>query len=135
MSGKHQHGHTPEVHGHADDWHHHDPSGEGIPQSEHGSIASPATITKWYVGLVGGVAISILALAMYYASYLEPLKKERFEREGWAGLSEQAQNYKQSVKAELQRSGPVEGGGTKISIDAAMDKIVEKYKSRRASAQ
>lgn len=132
MSQKHQHGSTPAAHEHADQWHHHDPSGEGIPQEEHGGIASPGTIAKWYAGLVGAIAFSVLALAMYYGSYLEPLKKQRFERDGWAGLSTTVQEYKASALAELGSAGKLPDGHYRLPVDMSMDKVVEEYRVRRA---
>jgi hypothetical protein len=132
MDHKHQHGSTPVVEEHADDWHHHDPSSEGIPQEEHGGIASPAVIAQWYFGLVGAIAFSILVLAMYYGAYLEPLKKTRFEREGWAGLSQEAQDYKASSMTTLNSAGKLPDGHYRLPIDTAMDKVVEEYKARKS---
>lgn len=128
----HEHGSTPVVHEHADDWHHHDPSGEGIPQEEHGGIASPGTIAKWYAGLVAIIAFSVLVLAMYYGSYLEPLKKARFERDGWAGVSQTVQDYKASSKATLNSAGKLADGHYRLPIETAMDKVVEEYHARRS---
>lgn len=129
----HQHGSTPATHGDADDWHHHDPVSEGIPKEESGGIASPSVIAKWYVGLVLSIAFSVLALAMYYGSYLEPLKKARFERDGWAGLSQTVQDYRASSKATLNSAGKTADGHYRLPIDTAMDKVVSEYANRQNS--
>lgn len=133
MEHKHHHGSTPAVEEHADSWHHHDPASEGIPQEEHGGIASAGTIAAWYIGLVGSIAFSVLVLAMYYGSYLEPLKKQRFERDGWAGLSTTVQEYRASAKAELNSAGKLPDGRYRLPIDTAMDKVVEEYRGRRGN--
>lgn len=120
--GHHHAGSTPAVHEHADSWHHHG-SEEGLPQREHASVAKAGSITKWYVGIVVSVGVTVLVLVMYYGLYSSTMKTELFEEQAWKAMAAEASSAKAQQMAELEKGA--------WPISAAMDKVVEKYAQKK----
>lgn len=130
----HEHGHTPEVHGYADAWHHHDASSEGAPQTEHAGVVSTATVTVWLTGISIIVVLTVVSMLGYFGLYLSPLKAQTEEREAWTRLSQPARDYKRVLLASQADPKHTESlPGVKvvppaISIDQAMDKTASQYR-------
>lgn len=124
----HMTGHTPAIHEHADAWHHHDPSAEGIPQGEHGSIASAGTIAKWYVALVVTIAATVILVVMYFSRYSAEYRQQMEERSAWTNLAQEARSYKATALGELAKPGTIGETGYRLPIDAAMEKVIREYK-------
>lgn len=128
------HAHTPEVHEHADSWHHHGAS-EGIPQLEHGSVAEPAALIKWLVLIVAALAIVLIALFVYFDSYNHRLHAKRVETLN----SAEANVHKAQAESRLGAAGsanfqyvPVENvpGKVHLPLDRAAERVIEKYNKK-----
>lgn len=134
---KHEHGHTPGVHEHADAWHHHNPASEGIPQAEHAGVVSTSTVTLWLTGISIIVLLTVVSMFGYFGLYLSPLRAQTEEREAWTRLSEPAIAYKRVVldsQAEPTRLETVPGVkvvAPSMAIGQAMDKTIAQYNAAR----
>jgi hypothetical protein len=111
--------------GHADAWHHHGAE-EGRPQAEHGAIANPGVLVRWFVLIVVTLVAVVLALMVYFQHYITNEKAIRIENTALAGG---AQSAKTQAEGELSRYKPLDkdAGTVQIPIDQAMQKVVEKY--------
>lgn len=123
----HMTGHTPALHEHADDWHHHDLSAEGMPQGEHGGIASTAVITKWYLAIVATVVVTVIVVVMYFTRYTTQYRRQADEISAWTNLAQEARAYKSTAQSELAKPGTIGTSGYRLTIDAAMDKVARDY--------
>jgi len=125
------HDHSNNSHDHADAWHHHS-AAEGVPQHEHGAIANPGLLVRWFVGIVVTVAVLILALMIYFRSYTVRIKADRQET---TLISRAANSAKAKADADLGTNGqppqytPLDkkAGTVQIPIDQAIEKVVERY--------
>lgn len=134
MSG---HNHTPEVHEHADAWHHHSDA-EGLPQQEHMATLNTLAIARWGLAITVMLVVFVVATGMYFSKYTARLRTERQEREAWAGLAAEAQGLRDSAEAVLSTGGKPETyswvsdqeGRVQLPIDKAMRKVVQRYEGR-----
>lgn len=136
MSG---HNHTPEVHEHADSWHHHEKA-EGMPQPEHLAVLNVRSISIWGALTVVSLAIVMVALGMYFAQYTNAHKVDKQERQGWAALSKESRAARD--RAELMLStgthvgneeyswAPEGGDKVTIPVNKAMEKVIADYSKR-----
>lgn len=140
--GQHSHGghaHTPEVHGHADEWHHHELA-EGEPQRENAPTLNTRNVAISFVVLCVTIAGVVLALVMLFDSYststMARLKETtqssqeyltyRASAERVLGIGGQAGEYNWAGAA----GGAGGAGGepaVQIPIDAAKRKVIEQY--------
>ena len=132
----HLSGHTPPAHEHADDWHHHDLAAEGMPQGEHGAIASTAVITKWYLAIVLTVIVTVITVFMYFTHYTTQYRRDHEEATAWTNLAQEARSYKSTAQSELSKAGTIGTNGYRLPIDQAMDKVAAEYaKAKPAGAK
>ncbi len=125
---KHQAGHTPTVHEHADDWHHH-AAAEGVPQAEHTGAASSSAIAKWMAAITVTVIAVIILLVMYAGRVTTRYRAERMERQGWLVLNSGARHAKATAQSMLTTPGPSGEKAYRIPIDTAIDKVVAAYQA------
>jgi hypothetical protein len=129
------HDHTPAVHEHADEWHHHT-AAEGRPQHEHAAIANPGALIKWFLAIVVTLVVTLMALVMYFKSYYatvvrpsviettdlsRPAMTSREEAERRLGVGQARYEYK---PADPQART------VQLPIEQAMQKTVERYGAR-----
>ncbi|GJQ29949.1 MAG: hypothetical protein HBSAPP03_18330 [Phycisphaerae bacterium] len=136
MSG---HNTTPEVHEHADSWHHHEAT-EGLPQTEHLAVLNVTSISIWGAFTTVALVVVMVALGMYFSSYTTAHKQDKEERQGWQHLSAPARAARDSAEAVLsvgaykgneEYSWSPEGGDrVQIPIGKAMEKVVADYAKR-----
>src|SRR5689334_10909191 len=94
-----QHGHyTPEIHEHADAWHHHAVDVEGVPQAEHAGKINPLTVGKWFVLIVVSVVATCTILYVYFMHYATQEKAIEIETIQW---SSDSIAYKARMEVEL----------------------------------
>lgn len=128
------HAHTPEVHEHADAWHHHSKA-EGLPQVEHLGVVSTAALAKWLVLIIIGLTAVLIALFVYFTSAVTQLKSEMEES---TALGEDARKARAAAMAALGQDGATptyawtdrQKGNVQIPIAQAMDKVIVKYQTR-----
>lgn len=125
------HAHTPEVHEHADSWHHHT-AAEGMPQEEHGGVAEPAALIKWLVLIIAALAIILIALFVYFDSYSHRLQAKRVETLNSAEANvrkAQAESRLGAANSANFQYVPVDGvpGKVHLPLDRAAERVVEKY--------
>jgi hypothetical protein len=117
--------HTPEVHAHSDEWHHHTPD-EGVPQAEHAANLNTVVLLKWFALIIIFIVVSIGALWQYFNYYTAHFVGARTETEV---LAQDYYTKKASIDAELANFGVVDAkaGTVQIPVGDAMKKVVEKY--------
>lgn len=128
------HNHTPEVHEHADAWHHHDPE-EGFPQGEHTAVIDAGLLAKWFVGIVVSVTLFIVVIAVYFTGYISTFRKTQVE----TSLNFDAQSAKNAAAVSLSTDEKqpefyawtdAQAGQVQIPISKAMQKVAAKYANR-----
>lgn len=138
QAGHGGHGHTPEVHGHADEWHHHE-AAEGEPQRENASSMNTRNVAISFVVLcvtIGGVVLALVMLFDSYSTTTMARLKETTQS------SQEYLTYRASAERVLGMGGQAgeynwagaAGGGeaagepaVQIPIDAAKRKVIEQY--------
>lgn len=131
----HLSGHTPPPDEHADDWHHHDLAAEGLPQGEHGAIASTGVITKWYIAIVLTVVVTVLTVVMYFTRYTTQYRRDMEEALAWTNLAQEARSYKSTAQSELSRAGTIGTSGYRLPIERAMEKVAQEYARNQPAAK
>ncbi len=136
MSG---HNATPELHEHADSWHHHEKS-EGAPQSEHLAVLNVRSISVWGALTVVSLVVVMVALGMYFHSYTNAHKIDKEERRAWFKLSEQSRAAREGAESMLSTGAhaaneeyswsPEGGDKVVIPMNKAMEKVVSAYSKR-----
>jgi len=125
------HAATPELHEHADSWHHHELE-EGLPQSEHTGVVEPSALIKWFFLIVIALAIVLVALFTYFDSYNHRLKATRLETLNTA----EANIAKAQAESRLGLGGasafqyvPVTNapGKVHLPLDRAMERVLDTY--------
>jgi|GEM_PF-685581 len=119
-------------HAHADAWHHHT-AAEGLPQSEHGAIANTGTILQWLALIILTLVILVVALVMYFGSYVTKLRAERVETN--QTIAAPYQSYRTASNAELGVDGepaaylPLDPAArtVRIPLDQAIRRVAERY--------
>lgn len=123
------HGHfTPEVHEHADSWHHHAIDVEGIPQAEHGGMVNPIIVAKWFILIVVSVVGTCGVLYLYFSHYTTGIKSKQFETVSW---SKDSAEYKATKEREQTTVEWIDHDHLRIPIAAAMDKVKNEYASKK----
>jgi hypothetical protein len=125
------HDHTPEIHEHADAWHHHS-AAEGMPQHEHASIVDAGALIKWFVGSTVVLVVLILALCMYFFRYNTQMRALYIENQE---MAQQALTDIAKAEKQLGTDGkPFEytavnkqTRAVQIPIDQAMKQTVQRY--------
>lgn len=129
------HAHTPEVHEHADAWHHH-AEVEGAPQAEHTAVVNTGSLAKWFVILVVTLTVVLVAISVYFTAAVTRAKAEKLET---TALGQAAREAKLVSLAQLSADGSQQAhyawadataGQVQIPIAKAMDKVVAKYATR-----
>lgn len=133
MSG---HNHTPEVHEHADSWHHHS-ADEGLPQHEHLAVLNTVAIARWGIFISVSLVVVMVSLGAYFSSYVTKLKHDREEREAWLRISQSARGFRESADKALSTGeqadkpayswAPEGDGKVQIPLDQAMQRVVQSY--------
>lgn len=129
-----QHGHyTPEVHEHADDWHHHASEVEGMPQVEHGSVINTLTVGKWFVLIVLSVVATCAVLYLYFQHYATQYKAQQIENVSW---STDSAVYRARIEGELNgKPDWINHDYVRLPISDAMAKVVKDYQGKREPAE
>ena len=129
----HVHGHTPVLHEHADDWHHHDAS-EEVPQVEHGSMASAATIMQWFVALIVTIVLFVGATWMYFTKYMTEVRIQKLEQPPDA----EYQAYRTVTRERLTAPTPadrwLDAEHLRISINQAQERVIRDYANTAPAA-
>jgi hypothetical protein len=97
------HDHTPEIHEHADAWHHHIPE-EGMPQHEHAAKVDSGALIQWFVGITVLLVVTIIALKMYFTKYTTEMRRTSVETSEMALKSHNV--YKDAEEALGTTGGP-----------------------------
>lgn len=128
----HQRHHLPEQHESPDAWHSHS-AAEGQPQPEHGAKANPVILAGVGVASIVLVLGTIVATAVFLMTHTTKLRRERIETTVWH--QETYVPYRQKSDAALAGfswASPeeAEAGRVSLPIDAAKQRVIEKYASR-----
>lgn len=128
--------HTPGVHGHADDWHHHE-SAEGLPQREHSAVINTRVLMGWSVAIVLAFCVIVIAVIVYFGDYSRRLKQERVEVMGYKGI---AAGYWRSKSAAENVLGltdsftfqwvDAKAGTIAVPLEAAQQSVLKRYATR-----
>jgi flagellar basal body-associated protein FliL len=129
------HDHTPEIHEHADAWHHHTPE-EGLPQHEHAAIVNAGALLKWFIGITVVLVVVILALCMYFFRYSTQMRALYVENQE---LAKQAMTDIAKAEAQLGTDGKPfaytalnkQTRTVQIPIEQAMKQTVARYAAQR----
>ena len=130
------HDHTPEIHEHADAWHHHS-AAEGMPQHEHASIVDAGALIKWFIGTSIILVVLIVALCMYFFRYNTQMRALYIENQE---MAQQALTALAQAEKQLGTDGkPPEAfeytalnkqaRTVQTPIQKAMDDTVKRYQS------
>ncbi len=132
------HPHTPGVHDHADDWHHHE-AAEGLPQREHASVINTRVLLGWSAAIVVGFGIIVIAVIIYFGAYTRDLKQLRVERMGYEGIAAEYWRTKSAAENALGLADSftfqwvdASAGTVAIPLSAAKENVVERYAKRPA---
>lgn len=131
------HEHTPEVHEHADAWHHHE-NAEGEPQHEHTATVNTGLLAKWFVALVVGFGVVVVLLVMFFGREVTARKAAAIETNV---LAREYLNYRRNSEKALgmgdggaaftyEWSDP-KAGAVQIPVEDAMKKVEAKYQGSR----
>ncbi|MBX3410351.1 MAG: hypothetical protein KF859_10745 [Phycisphaeraceae bacterium] len=132
MSG---HEHTPVIHDHADEWHHHERA-EGLPQREHTAAIDSGLIMRWMVGILIFVVGLIVIVSTYFAKYATQLRAERVETTIFARDATLAQKEAEAAlglggsESSAYKWADSTAGQVQIPIRQAMQKVVESYSGK-----
>jgi hypothetical protein len=136
------HDHTPNLHEHTDQWHHHS-SVEGAPQIEHASVANPSVLIHWLVLILISGLVVIAALGMYFSRYYSLTRQEKIETlvfyeqnahpklieaEGKLGIDKPKSQY-------VYKAANAQAHTVQLPIDEAMQRVVAKYQGSGKSSQ
>src|SRR5689334_4610591 len=123
------HDHTPDLHEHSDQWHHHS-AVEGAPQVEHASVANPHVLIHWLVLISIAMIVVIAALGMYFGKYYDQVRREKvetlvfydenakprlIEAEGKLGIGKRSEDYVYHAAT---------ANTVQIPIEQAMNKVL-----------
>jgi len=128
------HAATPELHEHADSWHHHGAE-EGTPQSEHTGTIEPSALIKWFFFIVIALAIVLVALFAYFDSYNHRLQSSRLETLNTAEANiarAQAESRLGLAGAATFQYVPVVNapGKVHLPLERAMDRVLANYEKK-----
>lgn len=121
--------HTPEVHEHADDWHHH-AKGEGRPQAEHTSVVNVNALFVWIIGISVFVVVSVVATLMYFNSYSNQLRASAVETTNSAKAFKAAQfnaEKELGLRGQAGEYAWMNHDQVRTPIDVAKRKVVASY--------
>lgn len=120
------------AHAHADAWHHHDPTLEGLPAREHTAMISAAVVTKWTLALTVLVVIFIVGVLMFFSHEMTRLYNERQD----VDLSSSARAAREQARAELGSYGWADtaAGRVRVPMDLALERVVAAYAGAPASS-
>jgi hypothetical protein len=115
----------PAEHGHADDWHQHG-IGADVPQVEHGARLEPSKVVIGFILLVIAIVFSVTVSVLFYNSYMNDLKQERFEL---TSVGADARSARERTDVELNTYGIVDAttGTVRIPVDVAKERVLKKY--------
>lgn len=133
------HDHTPEIHEHADAWHHHIPE-EGMPQHEHAAKVDSGALVKWFIGITVLLVVVILALKMYFTKFTTQMRRTYVET---TELTANSKTAIHAAEATLGTDGKPytykvvdkKAKTVQIPIDLAMKRTVEKYQQQGSQPQ
>jgi hypothetical protein len=128
------HAHTPDVHEHADAWHHHT-SDEGLPQVEHLGVVSTAVLARWFVVIVGALTLTLVALFVYFTSSVTQLKAQIQET---TALGLEARKARDEAMAVLGAEGgpgvyrwsDPAAGKVQVPLSIAKERVIARYSQR-----
>lgn len=127
------HDHLPVEHQHPDAWHAH-ALAEGAPQQEHGKTQNYVIIGAVTVAMLAILVVTILGTIMFTRTTMTGLRGGRVES---MSMSDGYQKYRDESKAALTAyswaSPDAAKDGTRVSIpiDAAKQRVIEKYAARK----
>jgi hypothetical protein len=133
------HDHTPEIHEHADAWHHHIPE-EGMPQHEHAAKVDSGALIKWFVGTTVLLIVTIVALKMYFTKYTTEMRRTSVETtkmgekartslaEAEAALGIDGQPFKHRIVDKKTKA-------VQLPLDEAIARTVKKYEGVQGQTQ
>lgn len=131
--------HTPPVHGHADDWHHHD-SSEGLPQGEHSAVINTGVLMGWSVAIVVAFGIIVIAVVVYFGDYSRRLKQHRVERMGYEGIAAEYWRSKAAADNALGLTDSftfqwvdAKAGTIAVPLESAQQSVMRRYANRGES--
>jgi len=134
------HDHTPNLHEHTDQWHHHS-TVEGAPQIEHSSVANPTVLIHWLVLILASGLVVIAALGMYFSRYYSMTRQDKIETlvfyetnarpklieaEDKLGIGKQPNQY-------VYHAANAQTHTVQLPIDQAMQRVVAKYQSGKTA--
>lgn len=127
MSHKAQY--TPEIHEHADEWHHHT-SAEGLPQAEHGAKPNTVLLFIAFIGSLFFVGVTILATYLYFNTYTATVRAERSEN---TALGEDYRVYRDTSHKALHdgyvwlNDNAARAGHVTLPLNTARDRVLARY--------
>ena len=135
MSHSAHHPHTPEVHKHADAWHHHE-SSEPLPQHEHAATLNTRMLAVGFIALTLAIVFFVVGVMMFFNAMTST--RIAREREG-TQISEAYLTYRAGSERALGLNGqsgefnwtpPINDQAQptiQIPIDAAAQKVIQAY--------
>ncbi|HYE62773.1 MAG TPA: hypothetical protein VD997_12325 [Phycisphaerales bacterium] len=125
------HDHTPEIHEHADAWHHHIPE-EGMPQHEHAAKVDSGALIKWFIGITVLLVVVVLALKMYFTKFTTQMRRTYVET---TEIAQGAKTALAAAEATLGTDGRPftykvankQARTVQLPIDTAIKRTVERY--------
>jgi hypothetical protein len=136
------HDHTPDLHEHSDQWHHHAAT-EGSPQHEHAAIANPAVLFHWFLLITASMVAVIVALGMYFGKYYSTTRQEKIETLDFYNRPEGPRERLAQAEASLWPDKPVaqytyhaantQTHTVQLPIEQAMAKVLAKYQSAKTA--
>jgi hypothetical protein len=132
------HDHTPDVHEHTDQWHHHS-SAEGVPQVEHASVANPHVLIHWLILISIAMIVVIAALGMYFGKYYDQVRREKVETLYF--YDNFGNPPREKAEGDLGVGKPVSqfvyhaasATTVQLPIEQAMNKVIAKYGSSKTA--
>lgn len=130
--------HTPELHEHADAWHHHSKE-EGVPQPEHGAIAKTSTIFGFFIALTASIGVLVLVVSLFFTYNLNNRRTTFMEGgQGHLRIIEPYQSYRGVSEGNLGIGGQPgtygwaddASGKVRIPLDQAMSKVQKQYEGQ-----
>ena len=97
---------------------------EGAPQAEHGSHVSPTVLGLTLVGMILGVLIVILALVVYFNSYMSKYDAQVNETDA---VSAATWEEIQEKRASLESYAWVDSETVRIPLSVAIEETLAEY--------
>lgn len=125
----HEPHHLAVEHEKPDQWHRH-VAVEGTPQTEHTAVASPKVLAISFITISTTVAVSVLILVVFFDHYTTNYKAEQMENTTQSASFIKYKGDWEDVDSRTYAWADPKEGTIRIPLDKAMDRVVEKYKSK-----